>query len=77
MVAGGGRVGSGLARRAGSAMVGPRTVRERCMLEKKAYPVPLELDEEIARLKLQSMGVRIDRLTKEQEKYLNSWDVGT
>ena len=46
-------------------------------LENKVYPVPLELDEQIARLKLQSMGIKIDRLSAEQVKYLKSWDIGT
>jgi adenosylhomocysteinase len=46
-------------------------------LERKVYPVPQEIDEEIARLKLGTMGVTIDRLTEEQEKYLASWDEGT
>ena len=46
-------------------------------LEKRVYPVPAPLDREIARLKLESMGVIIDRLTPEQEKYLSSWDMGT
>jgi adenosylhomocysteinase len=46
-------------------------------LEKRVYPVPGHLDREIARLKLESMGVSIDRLTPEQEKYLSSWDMGT
>jgi adenosylhomocysteinase len=46
-------------------------------LEKKVYPVPTEIDEEIARLKLATMGVRIDTLTAEQAKYLASWDEGT
>ena len=46
-------------------------------LEKKVYPVPAEIDAEIARLKLKSMGVRIDKLTPEQEKYLASWEEGT
>jgi adenosylhomocysteinase len=41
------------------------------------YRVPLEIDKEIARLKLESMQVRIDVLTPEQEKYLNSWEMGT
>ncbi|MBI4744696.1 MAG: adenosylhomocysteinase [Actinobacteria bacterium] len=45
--------------------------------EKKVYVVPKEIDEEIARLKLSSMGVNIDRLTDEQEKYLSSWEMGT
>jgi adenosylhomocysteinase len=46
-------------------------------LERKVYPVPEEIDREIARLKLETMGVRIDRLTEEQERYLASWDQGT
>ncbi|MBI2119601.1 MAG: adenosylhomocysteinase [Elusimicrobia bacterium] len=46
-------------------------------LEKKVYPVPKEIDQEIARLKLKSMGISIDQLTKEQEKYLSSWQEGT
>jgi adenosylhomocysteinase len=46
-------------------------------LGKKVYPVPQEIDTEIARLKLSSMGVRIDSLTKEQAKYLISWEMGT
>jgi adenosylhomocysteinase len=46
-------------------------------LEKKVYVVPGEIDREVARLKLKSMGVKIDSLTKEQEKYLASWKEGT
>ncbi len=46
-------------------------------LEKKVYPVPPKIDAEIARLKLEGMGVKIDKLTKEQEKYLASWEMGT
>jgi adenosylhomocysteinase len=46
-------------------------------LEKRVYPVPEELDKEIARLKLASMGVEIDRLSAEQERYLTSWQEGT
>ncbi len=46
-------------------------------LEKKVYSVPSEIDREIARLKLDAMGVQIDELTPEQEKYLNSWEEGT
>ncbi len=41
------------------------------------YPVPREIDEEIARLKLAALGVRIDELTEEQRKYLSSWGEGT
>ncbi len=46
-------------------------------LEKKVYPVPPVIDKEIARLKLAGMGMKIDKLTKEQEKYLASWEMGT
>ncbi len=46
-------------------------------LEPKVYDVPREIDETVARLKLEGMGVRIDTLTKEQEKYLRSWRGGT
>ncbi|MEK7367589.1 MAG: adenosylhomocysteinase, partial [candidate division NC10 bacterium] len=52
-------------------------VRNAGKLEKKVYPVPRAIDEEIARLKLSAMGVKIDRLTPEQKKYLASWDMGT
>jgi adenosylhomocysteinase len=46
-------------------------------LERKVYRVPEEIDREIARLKLASMGIEIDTLTEEQEKYLRSWEAGT
>ena len=46
-------------------------------LAKKVYPVPAAIDREIARLKLESMGVTIDTLTPEQEHYLASWSEGT
>jgi adenosylhomocysteinase len=46
-------------------------------LEKKVYPMPAVIDQEIARLKLAAMGVEIDTLTPEQEKYLASYDLGT
>jgi adenosylhomocysteinase len=46
-------------------------------LERKVYPVPEEIDSEIARLKLETMGISIDRLTEEQANYLASWDEGT
>jgi len=52
-------------------------VREGRNLENTVYPVPAEMDREIARLKLESEGVKIDTLTEEQTKYLNSWDMGT
>lgn len=46
-------------------------------LKKKVYGVPEVIDKEIARLKLESMGIKIDRLTEEQERYLSSWKMGT
>jgi adenosylhomocysteinase len=46
-------------------------------LEKKVYVIPEEVDQEIARLKLEAMGVRIDTLTPDQERYLASWQEGT
>jgi adenosylhomocysteinase len=46
-------------------------------LEKKIYPVPEDIDKEIARLKLKSLGIEIDHLTEEQERYLRSWEEGT
>jgi adenosylhomocysteinase len=52
-------------------------VKNREALEPGVYPVPSEIDAEVARLKLQSMGVEIDALTKEQEEYLRSWEQGT
>ena len=52
-------------------------VENAASLEKKVYDVPEEIDKEIARLKLATMGVEIDTLTEEQEKYLASWDEGT
>ncbi len=51
--------------------------REGYKLEKRVYPVPREIDEQIARLKLRSLGVRIDRLTSEQKEYLEAWKEGT
>jgi adenosylhomocysteinase len=46
-------------------------------LERRVYPVPEEIDQEIARLKLATMGIDIDQLTEEQATYLASWDEGT
>ncbi len=52
-------------------------VKNHKKLEKTVYPVPAVIDKEIARLKLAGMGVDIDKLTKEQVKYLASWEMGT
>ena len=46
-------------------------------LSPEVYDVPRDIDEEVGRLKLQSMGIEIDSLTAEQEHYLSSWDIGT
>ena len=46
-------------------------------LEKKVYVIPEDVDQEIARLKLEAMGIQIDTLTLEQEEYLTSWEEGT
>ncbi|MDQ6930917.1 MAG: adenosylhomocysteinase [Candidatus Eremiobacteraeota bacterium] len=46
-------------------------------LDKQVYDVPLEIDEEVASLKLASMGIKIDTLTPQQEKYMASWSEGT
>jgi adenosylhomocysteinase len=52
-------------------------VQNAAELERRVYPVPDEIDREIARLKLATMGLEIDRLTEEQERYLASWQEGT
>jgi adenosylhomocysteinase len=52
-------------------------VKNRGQLETRVYSVPEEIDKEIARLKLKSMGTEIDTLTPEQKAYLNSWHEGT
>ena len=52
-------------------------VQHAAELERRVYPVPDEIDREIARLKLATMGLEIDRLTEEQERYLASWQEGT
>ena len=52
-------------------------VKRRGTLDPEVHPVPAEIDAEVARLKLQTMGIEIDALTKEQEEYLRSWEQGT
>jgi len=52
-------------------------VKNRGKLEPKVYPVPEEIDKQVARLKLNSMGIEIDTLTPEQRQYLTSWQEGT
>lgn len=62
---------------ANQALSAEYLVKEGSGLERKVYSVPAAIDGEIARLKLASMGVSIDTLTAEQEKYLRSWEAGT
>ena len=52
-------------------------VKRRGTLDPQVHPVPAEIDAEVSRLKLQTMGIEIDALTKEQEEYLRSWEQGT
>ncbi|OGW60648.1 MAG: adenosylhomocysteinase [Nitrospirae bacterium RIFCSPHIGHO2_01_FULL_66_17] len=62
---------------ANQALSAEYVVKQGKKLKKDVYPVPAEIDSEIARLKLDGMGITIDKLTKEQEKYLASWEMGT
>jgi len=52
-------------------------IRNAASLEPRVYPVPKDIDAAIARLKLRSMGIKIDKLTPEQKKYLADWEEGT
>jgi adenosylhomocysteinase len=52
-------------------------VKGKGSLEAGVYPVPREIDAEVARLKLQAMRVEIDELSDEQRRYLSSWEQGT
>ncbi|HEY3279778.1 MAG TPA: adenosylhomocysteinase [Gemmatimonadales bacterium] len=62
---------------ANQALAAEHVVRHAKTLSKDVHRIPAELDREIARLKLQAMGVAIDTLTPAQRKYLASWDMGT
>jgi len=62
---------------ANQALCAEFMVNQAAELEPGVYEVPVEIDQAIAELKLASMGIRIDTLTDEQEKYLNSWQEGT
>ena len=62
---------------ANQALSAEYIVQNATELERKVYVVPKEIDDEIARLKLATMGISIDQLTEEQAKYLASWDEGT
>jgi adenosylhomocysteinase len=62
---------------ANQALSAEWVVANRGALEPRVYPVPVEIDKDVARLKLHAMGVEIDTLTDEQEHYLHSWEQGT
>jgi adenosylhomocysteinase len=62
---------------ANQALVAEWIVKQRETLVPDVYPVPEDIDAEVARLKLQAMGIEIDELTPEQEQYLRSWELGT
>ena len=62
---------------ANQALSAEHMMRHHSRMEKRVYPVPEELDRNIARMKLDSLGVKIDRLTPQQEAYLSSWSEGT
>ncbi|MDX1764105.1 MAG: adenosylhomocysteinase [bacterium] len=59
------------------ALASEYAVQKRGKLEKKVYVVPREIDSWVASLKLSTMGIAIDELTEEQQRYLSSWDMGT
>ena len=62
---------------ANQALAAEFMVKNAKTLEKRVYSVPPEVDAEIASIKLAAMGIKIDDLTPEQSKYLNSWEEGT
>jgi adenosylhomocysteinase len=62
---------------AAQALATEWSVKYKDKLEHKVHQVPNEVDEFVASLKLQTMGVGIDRLTPEQQRYLQSWEMGT
>ena len=59
------------------ALASEWAVKNRSELTPQVYEVPKAVEDWVASLKLSSMGIRIDRLTQEQETYLSSWNVGT
>jgi adenosylhomocysteinase len=62
---------------ANQALAAEFMVKNAKTLEKRVYSVPPEVDAEIARIKLAAMGIKIDELTPDQVRYLNSWEEGT
>ncbi|MBT3362319.1 MAG: adenosylhomocysteinase [Chloroflexi bacterium] len=62
---------------ANQALCSEYMVKQKEPLKTALHPVPIDIDNEVARLKLEAMGVAIDVLTEEQRKYLSSWESGT
>src|SRR4051794_110153 len=62
---------------ANQALAAEHVVKHHAELEKRVYDIPRDIDDEVARLKLASLGIEIDSLTDEQRLYLDSWDEGT
>ncbi len=62
---------------ANQALCAEYIAKHATQLERKVYDVPVEIDSEVARLKLKAMGIAIDTLTEEQSRYLSSWEEGT
>jgi len=62
---------------ANQALAAEYMVQHHDSLEKRVYVIPQDIDQEIARLKLEAMGITIDKLTEEQYAYLNQWQEGT
>ncbi|MEK7679127.1 MAG: adenosylhomocysteinase, partial [Deltaproteobacteria bacterium] len=62
---------------ANQALAADFLVKKGKLLKNEVYTVPAEIDKEIARLKLAALGIKIDKLTPEQKKYLASWEMGT
>ncbi|MBN1586954.1 MAG: adenosylhomocysteinase [Candidatus Omnitrophica bacterium] len=62
---------------ANQALSAEYLIKSKGSLSKSVHLVPASIDDEIARLKLKSMGVKIDKLTADQKKYLSSWEIGT
>jgi adenosylhomocysteinase len=62
---------------ANQALCAEYVVKNAKKLQKKVYDVPVQVDQSVARTKLKSRGIKIDKLTPEQRKYLTSWEMGT
>jgi adenosylhomocysteinase len=62
---------------ANQALAAEYIVQNAASLKNTVYPMPDDLDQRVARLKLDAMGIEIDTLTPEQDEYLHSWKMGT